>query len=134
MTTMTKGVLFILLAVLMAIAALFFMSPCSPAFAIAGVVLGCGLGFAAGMRGVRQSEGSRRGQFVNRLIVSVVAILVYVVVVGAARFRRLPEAPGWALVVGQFLLGGAYLTFILALFTAGISMVFYSLGGTNSRR
>jgi peptidoglycan/LPS O-acetylase OafA/YrhL len=124
-----RGTALIVLSGVQAVAALFFMQPPSPAGAIVGVVLGCAIGVLAGLRSVSHPERLIQRRPLKEIAVwGPVYVIVWFTVVGTSKFRRIPDPPSWALIVGEFFTRGAWLTFILSVFTTGICMLLHSLG------
>lgn len=122
-----RSIALICLAALDAVAAVFFMQPCTPVAAVVGVLVGCVLGLllalvAAPFRSAPVPH--RRG--VRAILWTVAGALVVVTIpyIGPGW-----PVPAWARSIGYFAMTGAWLTFIAAPFTVGVSMLFFERGG-----
>ncbi len=125
----TSGVALLVVAGLQVVMAYFAMRPCSARCAIVGLVLGCAIGALAAIGGVRSLQRPPPIRRLRRTVLSLAVLASWgLILVYITRSWRVPRAPTWALVVGGFFPTGAWLTFIVAPFVAGICILFYSYG------
>jgi hypothetical protein len=133
MTRTSRGVSLVALSAVVSAGAAFVMQPCPPLEAIIGAALGCGVGVLVGVRETTRPDEVEVPRMRAVVTWLPIYVLLWLAVVATSRLRRPLGVPDWLLPVGRFFSGGAWLSFALVPFTAGICMVFYARGKGSDR-